>query len=453
MTLPPEHLSEIWPALAPSLGNHLWQSTLFAVAAGALTLILHKNQARARYWIWLAASLKFLVPFSLLTAIGNRLAWSNASPGKSRLYFVVEETVISPASSSALFQRLIHLIPAGLMALWLGGFVIILAVWCAKWRRVSASIRQAVPLSQGRELDMLRSFEGIAGIRKPIKLLASHTSPEPGIFGIIRPVLLWPAGISDRLDDAQLRAILAHEVWHVRRRDNLAGTIHMMVEALFWFHPLVWWLGARLVEERERACDEEVVELGSERKVYAESILKVCEFCVQSPLACVAGVTGADLKKRMEWIMNQNVARKLGFGRKVLLSVAAVLAIAVPVIFGLTNATPGRAGSPASLNAPQSDNGTPVRVSREEMQALVLKKVQPQYPEAAKRDHIQGTVLLKVTIGKQGDVENLQLISGHPALASAAIEAVKQWRYKPYLQNGEPVEVETEVTVNFTLVK
>jgi bla regulator protein BlaR1 len=130
---------------------------------------------------------------------------------------------------------------------------------------------------------------------------------------------------------------------HVRRRDNLSAAIHMAVEALFWFHPLVWWLGARLVEERERACDEEVVELGSEREIYAESILKVCEFCVESPLACVSGVTGADLKKRMVHIMNASVARKLDLSRKLLLSAAGLLAVVMLIFFGLVNATPIRA--------------------------------------------------------------------------------------------------------------
>ena len=181
------------------------------------------------------------------------------------------------------------------------------------------------------------------GTRKPIDIVLSRASLEPGIFGILRPVLIWPEGISKHLEDAHLEAILAHEVWHVRRRDNLAAALHMVVEAVFWFHPLVWWLGARMVEERERACDEEVVELGSERQVYAESILKVCEFCVGSPLACVSGVTGSDLKKRMVHIMTERIARKLDFGKKLLLSTAGVLALALPLVFGLVNAPKMRA--------------------------------------------------------------------------------------------------------------
>ncbi len=117
------------------------------------------------------------------------------------------------------------------------------------------------------------------------------------MFGIFRPVLLLPEGITERLTAAQLEAILAHELCHVRRRDNLTAAIHMVVETVFWFHPLVWWIRARLIDERERACDEEVLRLGSEAEVYAESILEACKLYLESPLACVSGVTGSDLEE------------------------------------------------------------------------------------------------------------------------------------------------------------
>jgi beta-lactamase regulating signal transducer with metallopeptidase domain len=96
---------------------------------------------------------------------------------------------------------------------------------------------------------------------------------EPGVFGIIRPVLLWPEGIARHMDDAHLESVLAHEVCHVQRRDNLTSAIHMLVEAIFWFHPVVWWMERQLVKERELACDEAVLQLGNEAAVYAESIL------------------------------------------------------------------------------------------------------------------------------------------------------------------------------------
>ena len=139
-------------------------------------------------------------------------------------------------------------------------------------------------------------------------------------------------------------AILAHELCHVRRHDNLTAMIHMIAQAIFWFHPLVWWLGSRLVEERERACDEEVLRLGSKPRAYAEGILNVYKLYVESPLPCVSGVTGSNLKRRIEAIMKNRRVLRLNFGKKLALSVAGIAALAAPIIVGLakaqTNASP-----------------------------------------------------------------------------------------------------------------
>jgi periplasmic protein TonB len=113
------------------------------------------------------------------------------------------------------------------------------------------------------------------------------------------------------------------------------------------------------------------------------------------------------------------------------------------VIGGIISSTP--------VAVPKVATPQRVRVSQGVSQGLLIRKVNPTYPPLARQARIQGTVILRAVISKDGSIENLQLVSGHPMLAPAAIEAVKQWRYKPYLLNGEPVEVDTEVQVNFTL--
>ena len=113
------------------------------------------------------------------------------------------------------------------------------------------------------------------------------------------------------------------------------------------------------------------------------------------------------------------------------------------VIGGIISSTP--------VAVPKVATPQRVRVSQGVSSGLLVRKVQPNYPPLARQARIQGTVVLHAVISKDGSIENLQLVSGHPMLAQAAIEAVKQWKYKPYLLNGEPVEVDTEVMVNFTL--
>jgi periplasmic protein TonB len=107
--------------------------------------------------------------------------------------------------------------------------------------------------------------------------------------------------------------------------------------------------------------------------------------------------------------------------------------------------------SSTPVAVPKVATPTRVRVSSGVSTGLLIRKVPPAYPPLARQARIQGVVVLQAQISKEGNIQNLQLISGHPMLAPAAIEAVKQWKYKPYLLNGEPVEVDTQVQVNFTL--
>ena len=113
------------------------------------------------------------------------------------------------------------------------------------------------------------------------------------------------------------------------------------------------------------------------------------------------------------------------------------------VIGGIISSTP--------VAVPKVATPQRVRVSQGVSQGLLVRRVQPNYPPLARQARIQGQVILRAVISKDGSIENLQLVSGHPMLVQSALDAVNQWKYKPYLLNGEPVEVDTEVLVNFTL--
>jgi uncharacterized protein (TIGR03435 family) len=202
--------------------------------------------------------------------------------------------------------------------------------------------------------------------------------------------LLLPAGLAEHLTDAEVDAIIGHEVCHVRRRDNLAAAVHMAVEAVFWFHPLVWWIGTRLVDERERACDEEVLRMGCEPETYCEGILKICALYLESPLACVSGVTGSNLKRRIESIMTHRVADPLDFGRKLLLAGFGIAAIAGPVWIGLMSV-------PSILAGPQTM--TPSGVSF--VEATVKKS--PHLDFDAERAKAPANRASGVVIGSAGE--------------------------------------------------
>ncbi len=317
--------------------NHLWQSTWFAVAAGLLTVAFRGNRAPVRFWLWFSASLKFLLPFSLLLSLGSRLEWAPVAQKMATPAVASTMTQISEPFSAA-----VTIPPSAyaghdwasiaIVGLWFCGFSAVALIRVRGWFRVRAAIRSSTPIDRLADVEV-RSSPGLL---------------EPGVVGLFRPVLLLPADLAERLKPNQLQAVLAHELCHVRRRDNLTSAIHMMVEGLFWFHPLVWWIGARLVAERERACDEEVLRGGSEPQVYAEGILNICKIYLESPLRCVAGVTGSDLKTRIHEILTGRVACELNIRKKFVLALAGTAALAVPIVIGMMNAPflQGQASTP-----------------------------------------------------------------------------------------------------------
>ena len=321
-------------ALIYSASSHLVQSTVFAGAAALLTLAFRANRAEVRFWLWLSASLKFLIPFALLSIAGSHIrAWAPASSlegigaaaptflgaGSSHFSGDTLRGVGSSAGAPAFDRTTLY---KAIVGVWLCGVVCVALIRLRGWRRIRLLIRASVSTD----------------IAAPVEVRASPGLMEPGVVGWKRPLLLLPQGIAERLAPAEMNAILAHELCHVRRRDNLLVSIHMIVEAIFWFHPLVWWIGARLIEERECACDEDVVSRGNAPDLYAETILKVCKWSTESPLACVAGVTGGDLKRRIEQIMDARDVPGLSFRKKAALASAGAVALMAPVLVGIANA-------------------------------------------------------------------------------------------------------------------
>jgi uncharacterized protein (TIGR03435 family) len=314
-----------------AVAHHLWQSTLFALLAASLTLLLRSNSARVRYLLWLAASLKFLVPFALLTAIGAQIPWSLSPAQTGRIASVgqMAVSIMQPGAEAATaFASAAHTTSSGeillviLVALWALGTLTVGSRWLARWMLVRRALRDSTATSLAFVI--------------PVRSCSAQL--EPAVVGVFHPVLLLPQGMEQRLTAQELRAVLAHERCHVAWRDNLAAALHMLAEALFWFYPLIWWLGARLVSERERACDEQVLTEGHTPASYAEGILKVCEHYLNCRLPCAAGVGGATLKQRVEDIMKNRLIERLSGTRRAVLIMLATATVAVPIAVGLLTA-------------------------------------------------------------------------------------------------------------------
>jgi TonB family protein len=277
------------------------------------------------------------------------------------------------------------------------------------------------------------------------------------VLGVLQPKLLWPERLSDRLTDAELDSLLAHEMCHVRRRDNLSAMIHVVVETLFWFHPAVWWVGSRLVSERERACDEEVLQMGADNRSYAEGILKVCSFGFRAPVAFVAGVGGPRLADRIEWILERQNATPLSGPARLLFAAVVAVTLGAPVAAGALSASRGPVHDGPSGNiSPQSVQERPkaYRPGGDVKPPRLVSEVKPHYTPEAMEARIQGSLKLEAVVldtGDVGDVEVTQSLDDIYGLDNEAVKALKQWRFEPGTKDGKPVAVLIEVEMSFTL--
>ena len=165
------------------LATHLWQSTLVGVLAWLLTLVLRRDRAAARYLVWLAASLKVLVPFALLTSLGERLGWHPGVASTIVSLRTVVEAVAPPAPVSAAAHYAlastrvarVDVVSWTLVAIWCAGAMALLAVWVVRSRRVAAIVRASPSLTSGPVVDAVRRHERARGATRPLAIASSES--------------------------------------------------------------------------------------------------------------------------------------------------------------------------------------------------------------------------------------------------------------------------------------
>jgi TonB family protein len=347
-----------WPAFA----NHLWQTTLVVLLAWIATVWLKRVPARTRHAVWLLVFAKLLWPSAALLFV--------AQFGVSKLTRLLVKTDLPTASFTLVFE---NAQPLGefaapfatvefadyatrtshneLYCLLTGVWVLGLSLWLVGWqyrRRLFArTLRSGQPITAGRAFESLQRLrEGLSCKRKVALLCVPHLA-EPGVWRVWRPMIILPKGMAERLTDAELDALLLHELLHIRHWDNLLATVQMWVCYLCWFHPLVWWLDRRLLAEREWVCDEAVLRRQGTPQIYAASLWKVAQFGLGWPSTNSAGVAGvsrvggANLKRRIEAMLQNEFPTRLAWPQRLLMG-AAITGLAA---FSLLIALPAQNGA------------------------------------------------------------------------------------------------------------
>jgi beta-lactamase regulating signal transducer with metallopeptidase domain/lipopolysaccharide export system protein LptA len=346
-------------------GPMLWQSSLLIVIVWALDRALRRKvRAAIRYLLWLVVLGKLLLPPTLSLPTG--VAWwlrpgqnhQLASPPSKMMVSHRETPAMTrpPSAPAAIAPPAPALSgPGWALATTMTISLTLLGWLILHWRRVFLDVRGAGSPSEDLRR-LLIETQRLAAVRGRIHLRVPSRAMSPAVCGFFRPVVVLPQCLVGRLTNRQLRAVLLHELIHVRRHDVWVNCLQALLQIAFWWHPLVWLANARIRRAREEAVDDAVMlALAEDAGAYAPTLLEVARLAFNRPLASL-GLVGileshSALRQRIERLVHFAAPRRAGISVVSLLCVSAFAALAVPMGEAPAPSTPP-AGEPGLKEDP-----------------------------------------------------------------------------------------------------
>jgi TonB family protein len=412
----------------PSLSNVAAYSIQLAVLVIAALAIVHAVRLRAPL-----ASLRFWQ--AIFTA---SLVLPLVQPRTGVDAIMMSSTTLAPlvatapldafgvsGSDVAQWMVLVALAGIAIRVLWLGiGF--------ARLRGITSRA------SCDRSLDPLLR-ELTAALQTDATIAISDAVESPATVGVRRPLILLPRRILD-LPPAVQRAVIAHELVHVRRGDWLHTIAEEIWCAVLWFHPAARLIASRLSLARETLVDQTTILLTRDRRAYAEALLAFA-----NPQPHLPGVTPLIGRRHLSQRISLIAEEEVMSSSRIVASVVTALAISAAATVSAAVTFP-MAATQRSSQVYKPGNGVTL--------PSIVREVKPEYTPEAKAQKIQGSVWMEVVVldsGDVGDVHVTKSLDAEHGLDQQAIKAAKQWKFKPGMKDSKPVAVEVTIEMTFTL--
>lgn len=421
-------MRELAQALTAALLHFVWQGLMVAVLLWVVLLILKKRSPSARY---LASCVSLLV-LAALPAVTAFRVYRPPVPARAGVRFVAAtvEPAVSDWRRSDLPAAWLSTIDSWALPVWSFGVLVfsVRLIWGS--RQVYMLRRRGEPAGD-RVLALVSGLATRMGLMRPVRVLISSAAEGPSVVGWIRPLILLPAATLLALTSQQLEAVLAHEIAHIRRYDYLVNTLQLVVEALLFYHPAVWWTSARIRHERELCCDDLAVRSCGDALCYARALTTLERRRVLAP-SLALGSTDGPLLFRIQRLVGAETQEQMPS------KLPGIVALSLAVACLALNINWARAQAPGQkselvrtelASAPQVRDARGVQVDFGG--AAVLHRTPVEYPEAAIAKDVQGTVVVEATLDARGVVDDARVLSGPPELRKGALTSVLNWHFLP----------------------
>jgi TonB family protein len=428
------------------LVNSLWQVPLLFAAGWLAARAVRPLGATVQHRVWVMT----LVLESVLPAI-SILPWPNVLPfWHGREAGQGHVNVILGSGTAAGAHAWSGIVLAGLTAF----YVLVTGYFAARfaWRtgKVAVMRREAMEITLTGEPALFWSRWARKFDLHDVAIAASSRVFAPVTLGARKLLLLLPASMENTVSDQDLCTVIAHEFAHMRRRDFLKNMLYELLSLPVTYHPCLPLTRTHIMESREMICDQIAASVTGPGE-YTQSLLRLASLLVTGmPVRQPHTIGILDSKTFERRLMNltekqQPIKRARGAA---IFVACAILGLGV---CGSAAAMGMHAEDQAGADSNQGHAPKQLSIPANVMQGNLINKTVPAYPADAKKAGVEGTVVLQAIISKDGNIENLRVLSGPEKLQQSSLDAVRQWKYKPYLLNGDPVQVETKISVVYSL--
>lgn len=379
-------------AIAEALVQFVWQGVLVAIVAAVATFLLRKQSPNVRYLVYCLALLA-LAALPVITAITLYDPLSAPKPGAAAITLTIR--AVWNGSVPAGF----NLSQPWVLRIWLLGVAFLSLRLAWQGARIR-SLRRAGQPASAAVLSCATALARRMGMTRTLRILTSAIPDGPSVIGWFRPAILLPAATLLNLTPDQLEAILAHELAHLRRYDDVVNIVQSIIETLLFYHPAVWWISGRIRHERELCCDDLAVRASGDALCYARA-LTALEALRVAPVGLALGAATSPLEYRIRRIVGESTRNYLPS------SLPGMLAIGLALTSIAIYSTPAIGSAPAPI-----------------LPNIV-------YPEFARTNGIQGTVPVEIRIDEQGNVSHAKAIGGPRELRQAAVDSASAQHFAP----------------------
>jgi len=446
-------MTALGPIILSFLANALWQVPLIFCTGWLAARALRSLGAAAEHRLWVGVLLLQTLLPAISTipreAVSSLFNLFSAPLNTGQPYVSI---AMGPGTTFANPH-----VPAWLLALLTVIYGVVTAWFVIRflWRLYTTHLLGTQAAAVILSADAARHWNHCAN-RFSVKSATLGTSAKisgPITIGIRRKLVLLPTDMYAALPDAEFRTAIAHEFAHLSRHDFLKNLLYEMLSLPVRFHPVIFLTQNRLKESREMVCDRLAAGLANEHQ-YARSLLRLASLLVDGMPARSPHAIGIFDSTTFERRVMRLTEKPLQTSVLRRFTTTAACAILGAGICATTLAFSVHVDAVAAAGGQSASQGKgPISISPDVMQKQIIHKVNPVYPPDAKKARIQGKVELDAVIGKTGEMEQVKVVSGPKELQQSALDAVRQWTYKPYLLNGKPVDVRTTINVTYTLAK